>query len=222
MWYYLIKERVKTMVDFPDRLKQLRKEKELYQKDLADKLNLGRATVGGYEQGTRFPDKETLNQLADFFDVSVDYLLGRTDQRSQLPPGAIPVDFDKDMKLIPVIGTIQCGTPVLAEQNIIGYEYVRKQDINGGTYFYLKATGDSMINSNIREGSLVLIRKQEDVENKEIAVVMVNGDEATLKRVHKKGEFIILHADNDKYDPMIYSANEVKIIGKAVEVKTKL
>ncbi|WP_026189013.1 LexA family protein [Orenia marismortui] len=203
-------------------LKKLRMEMNLTQKELADKLGITRGAIGHYEQGKRSPDNEMLAKLADFFDVSVDYLLGRTDMRTPLPPGAIPVDFEKDMIEIPVIGTIPCGTPVLAEQNIIGYEYVRKQDINGGTYFYLKATGDSMVNSNIREGSLVLIRKQEDVENKEIAVVMVNGDEATLKRVHKKGEFIILHADNDKYDPMIYSANEVKIIGKAVEVKTKL
>lgn len=68
-------------MDFHDRLKELRKEKDLYQKELADKLNIGRTTIANYEQGKRFPDKDTLNKIADYFNVSVDYLLGRTNHR---------------------------------------------------------------------------------------------------------------------------------------------
>ncbi|MCK8827703.1 helix-turn-helix transcriptional regulator [Natroniella acetigena] len=72
------------MADFKDRLKKLRKENKLYQKDLANRLNVGRTTIANYEQGSRFPDKNMLNNLADFFNVSVDYLLGRTDQRQPI------------------------------------------------------------------------------------------------------------------------------------------
>lgn len=213
------------MPDFPERLKKLRKEKDIYQKELADKLNLGRTTIGGYEQGSRSPDKETLNKIADFFDVSTDYLLGRTDHQRPLKdiPGIVPVT-NGDMVEIPVIGEIQCGEPVLAVENVIEYRSVRRDSLNGGEYFFLKAKGDSMINIGIQPGSYVLIRQQEDVENGEIAAVLINDmqPETTLKKLFKSDGQLILQSSNPAYDPIIINKGDIRILGKATKVEIDL
>lgn len=133
-----------------------------------------------------------------------------------LPPGAVPVEAFVE---IPIYGEIAAGRPALAEQNIIGYEKVPAGELNGGKYFYLIVKGDSMIGSRIYPGDKVLVREQPDVENGQIAVVIVNGDEATLKRVKYIEEAIILLPDNPVYEPQIYRADEVRIIGVVKKVE---
>ncbi|NSW92863.1 MAG: hypothetical protein HPY74_19855 [Firmicutes bacterium] len=129
---------------------------------------------------------------------------------------------------IPVLGVIRAGEPILAEQNIIGYEYAEKDELNGGEYFYLKVKGDSMNRSRIQEGDLVLVRRQSDVNSGEIAVVMVNSEEATLKRVIKANDMLILQPDsyNIEYKPIVFSkkqieTNEIRILGKVIHAKIK-
>lgn len=137
-----------------------------------------------YEIGEREPDFDTVSHLAAFFNTSVDYLLGRTNDPRPIDdfsriPGAFPVG--KTVKL-PVLGVIRAGTPILAVENIIGWEEVPEEDIKDGEYFFLKVTGDSMINEHIPDGSLVLVRKQDYAESGDIVVALVNGEEATVKK----------------------------------------
>lgn len=119
---------------------------------------------------------------------------------------------------IPILGTVAAGIPLYAEQNILGYEDVPKSLVKSGEYFFLIAQGDSMIGSRILPGDKVLIRKQPLVENGEIALVLVNGDEATLKRVKYLDGTAILYPDNPAYSPMVYPVSDIKIIGYVAQV----
>jgi len=124
---------------------------------------------------------------------------------------------------IPVLGSIACGEPILAEENIVEYREVFADNLPSGDLFFLKAKGDSM-EPRIPDGSYVLIRQQPDVENGQIAAVLVNGDtEATLKRVRKLGDSVLLEAINEEYAPyLINENNPARIIGKAVKVEIEL
>lgn len=127
---------------------------------------------------------------------------------------------------VPVLGAVHAGLPAFAMENIEEYETVDAAELSPGyTYFYLRVEGDSMINARICPGDLVFVRKQEDVESGDIAVVMVDGENATLKRVLKKNDLIILQAENPKYDPLLFTPEDsarLRIIGKVVHVKFRV
>lgn len=197
------------------RLAYLRKNKEITQEQIANIIGVSRPTYTAYEMGRRQPDYETLQKLADFFGVTIDYLLGRTDAPNpSLPTGAMSLG---PMKKIPIIGVIRAGEPLLVRENIIGYEYIPEEFAhNGSDYFFLQVKGDSMINAFIAPGSLVLVRKQECIEDGQIAVVLVNGDEATIKKVKFADSKVMLIPANPNYEPQVYDANEVRIIGRVV------
>ncbi|SCY93328.1 transcriptional repressor LexA [Alkaliphilus peptidifermentans] len=120
---------------------------------------------------------------------------------------------------VPVLGRIPAGNPIDAEENIIDYVEIPESEISNGSYFYLQVTGDSMIGSGIMDGYRVLVKKQPDVENGEIAVIRVNSTEATLKRVKKIDGQVILYPDNPKYDPIFINNSDAEIIGKVVKVE---
>ncbi|RSU07596.1 LexA family protein [Vagococcus elongatus] len=122
-----------------------------------------------------------------------------------------------------MIGTITCGLPILAEENFNGYITEAVDLLPSGKLFYLETKGNSMT-PTIPVGSLVLIRQQEEVENNEIAAVLLNSDtEATLKRVRYQNDTMILMPDNRQYAPIIVNEqNPAKIIGKAVKVTMML
>lgn len=201
---------------FCDILKKLREYKHMNQAELADALGVSRSTIGMYETGKREPDFETMEVIADFFNVSMDYLHGKTTSpfgtESSLPSGILPLP--RTVKK-PRLGSIACGEPILAEQNIETYDNV-PEDIHCD--FTLKCKGDSMIDARIYDGDIVYIRKQPAVENGEIAAVLI-GDEATLKRVYLEDSTITLMPANPAYAPMIYTGermNLIRILGKAV------
>lgn len=122
---------------------------------------------------------------------------------------------------IPILGFIAAGQPIDATENIIGYRTVESSRLQGGDYFYLLVKGDSMMGSRIMEGDLVLVRRQEEVENGEIAAVIIERESVTLKRVYKTDNNLILQPDNPKYQPLILDRGEVKILGKVIEVVFK-
>ena len=204
------------------RLKQLRKKKGLTQEELGKPFNLGKSTISQYESGTSRPDYNTLQKLADVFTVSTDYLLGHTvigeTPAFSLPPSATPVG---KMVKVPILGEIRAGTPVFAEQHILGYDEVPANELNGGEHFYLVVKGNSMTGSNIYPGYKVLVRQQEYVENNQIAVVLINNEEATLKRIKYLNDTVLLYPDNPAYDAQVYKPDEVQILGVVVEVKFK-
>ena len=192
-------------------LRELRKAKNISQQKLANIIGVSRSTIAMWETGASQPDNDMLLTLSKFFNVSIDYLLGN-EQKKELPSEAIPVDVNNFIK-IPILGTIRCGEPMFAEENIEGYETIDGSMLNPyDQYFFLKAIGDSMINAGIHEGDLLLIRVQTYAETGDIVVVNINGDEATLKKVIFKENAIILQPENPKYDTKIFIGEETKKI----------
>lgn len=225
-----------------ERIRQLRLKKGLTQQKLAEMLNTTNATISNYETGASTPDYETLIKLSDIFNVTTDYLLGRTDEPTAIKEKQTAYSIDKskiksaieevindiipvkNIVKVPILGTIRAGEPIYAEQNIEGYSVVDEEDIKGSRCFFLRVKGDSMINARIMDGDLVFVREQPDVDNGEIAVVIVNGDEATIKRVYKLPDAIILQPENPKYKPIVIpkkdvERGEVRIIGKVIFTK---
>lgn len=185
--------------------------------DVSDKTGIPYSTVNDWKNGKKMPRGGSLQKLADFFHVNLSDLTSELNMNAT-PSNIIPIT-DNNMVRIPIIGTIACGDPILADENIIGYRYHLRETLPSGDTFYLKAAGDSM-EPTIRNGADVLIRLQEEVEDGEIAAVLVNGDtEATLKRVKKQGDIVMLVAENSAYAPYIITEhNPARILGKAVEV----
>lgn len=116
---------------------------------------------------------------------------------------------------VPLIGTVACGTPIFAEENIETYLYLSDELTGRGEFFALKARGDSMVNAGIADGDIVLVRKQNTAENGEIAVALV-GDEATLKRFYRENGVIRLHPENDGMEDMFFDYVDVQGVAKKV------
>lgn len=197
-----------------NRLSQLRQEKGLNMREAARGLNMPYTTYVNYEKGTREPNSETLIALAEFYGVSIDYLLCKssTPNSGEIPPGFEP---KPKMKKIPLIGSIACGDPITAMQNREG-EIDAPEDMRCD--FALRCKGDSMVGAGIHDGDAVYIRIQPEVENGEIAAVRI-GDEATLKRVYLHSDYIELRPENSAYESIIRrreDMNDVQIEGKAV------
>ena len=200
-----------------NRLKELRDEKKVSMAQIARDLNVPYTTYVNYEKEEREPNSEMLIKLANYFNVSIDYIIGRSSVRKDSDntssiSGIIP--FPK-MKKVPLLGTIACGEPILAQENIDSYINM-PEDV--GCSFALRCKGDSMINARIFDGDIVYIREQPDVENGEIAAVLID-NEATLKKVYKYPNRIELRPENPTMKPLEYEGeemNNVRIIGKAV------
>ena len=198
------------------KIKSFRESRSMTQDELAELLSTTRQSISRYENGERKANQDLLFELASIFKVSLDDFFPARNLYNQ---ANITKVTPENMVAIPIIGTIACGDPILADENIIGYRYHLRETLPGGDTFYLKASGDSM-EPKIPNGSDVLIRLQEEVEDGEIAAVLVNGDtEATLKRVKKQGDIVMLVAENSAYAPYIITEkNPARILGKAVEV----
>ena len=202
-----------------DALQRLRKSRGYSQQQVADELGISRQTYSNYELGKREANYETLRRLADYFHVSVDSLLGTPATDHSEPENAISL---AQIPMIPVYGRIAAGAPILAEEEIIGYEPADNIK-DPESYFYLSVRGDSMINAGIPNGSLVLIHKQNFAENGQIVACLVNGDSATLKRYKQIGQTVFLMPENSSYEPIIVSVADFEtgnavICGVAVEV----
>ena len=222
------------MDSFGKTLKTLRNSRNISATKLSEDLNIHRGSLSNWETGRRTPDSEMLLKIANYFNVSDDYLLGNDTDDTDLFNLKGDVRFlkkvkDNEMVKIPVLGAIRAGLPLYADENIIDYEYVHQEELMmGEETFFLEVKGDSMINARIYEGDRVRIRKQNHLDNNgDIMAVRVNGDEATLKRVYLQENGIALISENPKYAPMFYPASEiesgyVEIIGRAMEVKIKL
>lgn len=205
---------------FASNLKYLRVKRGLEQKDISEMLGLKSPTsVTNWEKGSNLASAGRMNDLASFFGVKIDDLVN-TDLTAESDESFIRIS--QTVK-IPVLGQIACGDPITAEENIEEYRERPINNLPNGELFYLKASGDSM-EPTIPNKSYVLIREQADVENGEIAAVLVNGDtEATLKKIRKLNGVVLLEAINDAYEPYIINEeNPARILGKAVEVSFEL
>lgn len=194
------------------KIKQLRKAHKLTQEELAKILDVKPTAVSAWELGRNKPLMDKLDMIAHYFGVPISYFF----EENEIKGPKNHIYFVK----LPIVGTISCGNGVIAYEDIEGYEEVPRSWLNGGEYFFLRAKGDSMINARIMDGDLLMIRRQDDVENGEIAAVLID-DEAVLKRVYKNNGTIILQSENPKYQPIIITKGDMKnirIIGKLKKV----
>lgn len=196
---------------FGDKIREARKSAGLTQRQLADKVNVSNTSISNWEKNLSRPDPDTIQHLCWALNVQPNYFFAVEDSQV-LPANIIPMP---EMRKIPLLGTIACGEPILAEENIEEYVKIPK-DMAGD--FALRCKGDSMINARIFDGDIVYIRQQDTVENGEIAAVLID-NEATLKRVRLFDDHISLEPENPMYKPLVYwneEMNNVRILGKAV------
>ena len=195
---------------FSEHLKRLRKQRNLSQNDLAKAFGYKSfTTIQKWEDGTAMPPMKTLQAIAQYFDLKVDEL----------------VNGEEGVK-VPILGIVRGGPLQLAQEDYLGHELVLESEISGGEYFYLQVVGDSMINARIYPKDLIYVKRQNHVEDGEIAVVLV-GDEATVKRVYYGQNSLILHPENEHYEERRYTQEEIEslpvvILGKVIHVKIRL
>lgn len=213
-----------------ERIKARRKELGLSVDALAELVGVNRATVYRYEgDEIKSMGTETLVPLAKALRTTPAWLMGWTDndepRSSGQPVPLAQVAPSKGVR-IPVFGTVRAGIPLDAITDILHYEEIPQEMARQGEYFGLRVKGDSML-PDIREDDIVIVRQQPDVENGDTAIVLINGDEATVKRVTKSSAGLTLIPANSQYAPMVYSMLDVatlpvKILGKVVEIRRRL
>lgn len=203
-----------------ERLKELMSHRNLKQVDILNLIKqngdyISKSALSQYVNGVTEPDQRKLTILSEALGVSETWLMGydvpfSNDRDIFRVNNIIPIKHSS--KKIPLIGTIAAGPPILADENIEEYIDLDKK-IQAD--FCLRIKGDSMVDANIYENDIVFIRRQNDVDDGEIAAVLID-DEATLKRVYKIEGKVILKAENPKYKPMILNGDKkVMILGKA-------
>ncbi|MDO5016218.1 MAG: S24 family peptidase [Eubacteriales bacterium] len=192
-------------------LQFLRREHNWSGAEAARQLDTVYSTYMGYEKEEREPGHDFLIKAASIYGVTIDYLLGLTDERTDYARyGLLPVTKHK----IPVLGNVHCGDPVYSEE-----DYLDLVDADIDADFALRAVGDSMTGAGIKDKDLVFVRRQSDVDNGELAVVLINGEEAAVKRVYKYDNYISLSAENPVYAPLIFNDadnSQIKVLGKVV------
>ena len=231
------------MATMGQRIKELRLSLGMTQGALADALRISKSAVGMYETDKREPDNKTLDCIADFFNVDMDYLYGKSDiknkyewwkvrdghdEQDQIPdlPAASNIIPMPTMRKIPLVGNIACGEPILAEENI---ECEVDIPDNIRADFALRCKGRSMEGANIFDGDIVYIRKQDMVDNGQIAAVLIEDmeAEATLKRVYynpEEGELRLV-PENPKEWTKVFRGeelNSIRILGLAVGLTRSL
>lgn len=207
-------------MDIKTILKERRQELGLTMKEVADACGVSEATVSRWESGEIANMRRSkISLLAKVLKISPAVLIDDEDKPDYSHiKNVVPVPKTKE---IPIIGGIACGTPILAEQNIDGQvkipEFVQAD-------FALRCNGDSMIGAHIRDGDLVCIRIQPDVDDGQIAAVLI-GEDATLKRVYHRPDGVMLVAENPSFAPMVYIGEEcedIRILGKAMTCISKV
>jgi len=202
------------MATFNERLRDLRKASGLTQKQLAQDLELGESTVSMYEQGSREPDFELLTRITDYFNVDVNFLLGRIDNQVFAPVSRIV-----RAKKIPVYGRISAGSPFTAIHDDLGEIDIPGWLAKKDNLFGLIVSGDSM-NRIIPDGYIAVLQKTSVLENGDVGAILVNGDDATLKRFIRLTDYIVLEplSFNPVHKPFMFSKDEpdVQVLGKLV------
>ena len=186
---------------------------------ICDDLGLKYTTFTDWVNGKKYPRIDKIELLANYFKVRKSDLIEDQSQKEN-KFGADIIDLS-NMKRIPILGRIRAGMPIYAAENIEGYTLT---DLNGGAeYFGLRVTGDSMNAARIHEGDVVIVRRQDIVENGQIAVVLIDGQDATLKRFNRDGDIVTLmpQSTNPKNKALTYNLknSSVKILGLVVRVE---
>ena len=197
--------------------------RNMKQADLCRLTGIPKSAMSQYCQGAFVPKQDRTYLIAKALRVSEAWLMGHdVSMEPQLPTNVFPAP---QMRRVPVLGCIRAGMPVLAQENIEGYEYADVPE--GHEYYFLRVKGDSMINARICDGDLALIKQQPCADDGQIVACLVNGDEATLKRFYRQKDMVILKPENSSYSPIIVPCTDfengyAKILGVVSEIKFKL
>ena len=204
-----------------NRIRDLRKERNIKQIELSKQLGISQATLSGWENEKFEPDLMSIKKMSTIFSVSIDYLLGTADNTSNVEENT---DIEKNYISIPVLGHIPAGIPIEAIEDIIDYEDIPREWGKGGKeYFALEIKGNSM-EPNYLNGDRVIFLKTNTAETGDDVAVMVNGDEATFKRIERIEAGIILKPLNPIYETKFFTNMQimelpVNVIGIAKELR---
>lgn len=183
---------------------------------LSEYLRLSPSAISRYTAGKMAPKSLTIDAIAEKYGVTPVWLMGA--EGVEKYPAQLK---DKCVK-VSVLGVVAAGIPISAQEDILGYEYVAE---NEHIDFCLRVKGDSMVGARIFDGDIVFVRQQPEVENGQVAVVIIDGEEATLKRFYKIENTVILRSENPNFPEMVFSKKDAKIIkvlGKAVAFKSEV
>lgn len=189
---------------------------------LSKETSISASTFTDWKNGRSVPKADKLKILADYFNVDIDYFFSP-------PPEAVnernTAAGKKRATMIPIIGEIRAGSPIITNETLLGYESADVYDSDD--FFYLKICGDSMKDIGMVDGSIVLFHKQQFAENGDIVACLVDGESATVKRFRKEKKNIFLMPENDEYSPIHlttenFETGEARILGVALEIKIKL
>lgn len=202
------------MAEFKDRLEEALNIRNIKPSELSQKTGIGEGAISQYRKGAYKASQRNLEKISRALDFSIPWLMGISDNPNRpLPSNVTPLE---PMRKVPLVGQIACGVPILAEQNITDYvdlpAHIRAD-------FALTCKGDSMVGAGIRDGDVVYIRQQEEVENGQIAAVMVGDEEATLKRFYMESGVVQLVSENPSVPPKVFIGNgvsQIRVVGLAV------
>ena len=211
------------MTNMGNIIKRLRIENNMTLEQLEDKVGVGKSTVRKWENGMiANMRRDKIAKIADVFNVSPSYLIGWDNNVGPITNGT---KHKAPGVTINVLGRVAAGVPIEAIEDIIGTEEISAELASTGDFFGLQIHGDSM-EPRMYEGDVVIVRQQDDAESGEVIIAMVNGDEATCKRLKKYDGGIMLLSNNPRYEPIVFTNEEieekpVRIIGKVVELRGK-
>lgn len=208
-----------NLLKIGERIKEARKDLGFTQEQLGSAVGVNKSTIQRYETGQIEKLKlPVIESIAKALFVNPDWItLHSNEKKLSFPPNMEL--YNPVMHRIPILGHIAAGMPIFADEHIEGYTYT---DLNGGAeYFALNVKGDSMNAANIPDGSLLIVRRQPEVENGEIAVVRVNNDNATVKRFKQDKNIVMLipQSYNNEHQVQVYDLkkDKIEIIGKAMK-----
>lgn len=199
-------------------VKKVREDKDITQRGLALKAGVSNSTISNLESGMRIPGVEILEAIARALNVDFIELMKYHQNKAPEPTYRIEDMFPVEMVQLPLVGTVRAGKPILAVENIERYIPVASMFLSRTKeYFVLRITGDSM-DREFKEGTLVVIEKTNEIEDGNIAVVGINGSEATIKKVQFTDDGVVLYpmSNNPIHQPKFYhiEKDEVHILGK--------
>lgn len=213
-------EQVRNSYEIAKFIEKKLKELNMKPAEYARRVGVDRSTISRYFSGTRKINMDELPAFAEALGLRPEDLLFKDEELKKIK-NITPIT--SEAVKVPILGEIACGNPIYVAENFEGYIYEYSENLPSGNVFVLISKGDSM-EPTISDGSYVLIREQPDVDNGDIAAVLINDDtEATLKRVRKQNGNVILVSDNPKYEPILITENNpARIIGKAIRVSKRL
>lgn len=206
-----------------DKLYKRRKELGLTLEEVGQVVGVGKSTVRKWETGDiENMRRDKIAKLAEALHTSPAFIMGWEESPETTKPATRKTGMPySPTHRIPILGRISAGLPLYAEQHIEGYTYTELN--HGGEYFALRVVGDSMSAARINEGDLLIIQRQDIVENGEVAVVLVGDEDATVKRFYQAGDTVTLmpQSYNSAHRPQVYDirSTPIKVLGKVVECK---